>query len=380
MSVRKRRWTTAKGEAREAWIVDYVDQHGARHILSFRRKKDADAAAQQTGVDVRTGMHTAASKSITVSQAAEDWIAATALENRERTTLMQYRQHAAHINARIGNQKLAGLTAPGINKFRDDLLQTMSRPMARKVLGSLKSLLRHAQNRGNVAQNVALAVKIKANPRDKKRLEIGVDIPTTDEIKAILAASGRSRPLLLVAVFAGLRSSELRGMRWSDVDLKQGVLHVRQRADRYGIIGKPKSKAGHRTVPLGPEVVKALKEWKVQCPNSGAHGLVFPTPSGDGVALHNNTVRAFIAAVRAAGLFDKNGAPKYSGLHALRHFFASWCINPQERGGLGLPPKVVQQRLGHSSIVMTMDTYGHLFPESDDVHERLAKAEYALLR
>jgi integrase len=44
-----------------------------------------------------------------------------------------------------------------------------------------------------------------------------------------------------------------------------------------------------------------------------------------------------------------------------------------------LPPKVVQQRLGHSSIVMTMDTYGHLFPESDDVHERLAKAEQALL-
>jgi len=117
----------------------------------------------------------------------------------------------------------------------------------------------------------------------------------------------------------------------------------------------------------------------MQCPNSGAHGLVFPTPSGDGIALHNNTVRAFIAAVRAAGLVDKKGAPKYSGLHALRHFFASWCINPQERGGLALPPKVVQQRLGHSSIVMTMDTYGHLFPESNDVHERLAKAEHALL-
>ena len=270
---------------------------------------------------------------------------------------MRYRQHAAHINAHIGNHKLASLTAPGINKLREDLLQAMSRPMARKVLGSLKSLLRHAQNRGNVAQNVALAVKIKANPRDKKRLEIGVDIPTTDEIKAILAASGRSRPLLLVAIFAGLRSSELRGMRWSDVDLKHGVLHVRQRADRYGIIGKPKSKAGQRTVPLGPEVVRALKEWKVQCPNSGAHRLVFPTPSGNGIALHNNTVRAFIAAVRAAGLVDKNGAPKYSGLHVLRHFF---CVVVHQSAGARWSRLAAEGRAAAARSLLDRDDDGHV--------------------
>jgi integrase len=378
MSVRKRKWQTAEGGPREAWVVDYVDQHGRRHIQTFERKKDADAAAQQTGVDVRAGMHTAASKSITVSQAADDWITAVALDQREASTLAQYRQHAAHINARIGNQKLASLTAPGINKFRDDLLQTMSRAMARKVLSSLKSLLRHAQASGNVAQNVALAVKIKTNQRDKKKLEVGVDIPTADEIKAIIgAATATTEPLLLTAIFAGLRSSELRGLRWSDVDIKNRVLHVRQRADRYGKIGSPKSKAGYRTVPLAPQVVQALREWKLQCPKGT--GLVFPAVSGAAVALHNNTVRSFIAAVRAAGVVDEDGKPKYSGLHALRHFFASWSINPKERGGLGLPAKVVQELLGHSSIAMTMDTYGHLFPASDDVHERLAEAAGALL-
>jgi integrase len=156
------------------------------------------------------------------------------------------------------------------------------------VLSSLKSLLRHAQSRGNVAHNVALAVKIKANSRDKKQLEVGIDIPTADEIKAIVEAAGRSRPLLLVAVFAGLRSSELRGLRWSDIDLKQGLVHVRQRADRYGKIGKPKSKAGHRTVPLGPQVVNALREWKLQCPK-GEHGLVFPTPGGDSMGARIRT-------------------------------------------------------------------------------------------
>ena len=162
-------------------------------------------------------------------------------------------------------------------------------------------MLRHAQSRGTVSQNAALAVKtIKANPRDKKKLEIGVDIPTAEEIKAIIAAAGRSRPLLLTAIFAGLRSSELRGLRWTDIDFKRGVLKVGQRADRYGVIGKPKSKAGHRTVPIGPQVINALREWKLACPK-GEHGLLFPTPSGD-IALHNNVVRAFTKTVRTAGL------------------------------------------------------------------------------
>ncbi|RUM11031.1 tyrosine-type recombinase/integrase [Rhizobium fabae] len=70
---------------------------------------------------------------------------------------------------------------------------------------------------------------------------------------------------------------------------------------------------------------------------------------------------------------------KYPGLHALRHFFASWLINRKEDGGLGLLPKMVQERMGHSSITMTMDTYGHLFPRHDDGTE-LAEAARALLQ
>ena len=69
---------------------------------------------------------------------------------------------------------------------------------------------------------------------------------------------------------------------------------------------------------------------------------------------------------------------KYTGLHALRHFYASWCINRRVDGGLELPLKVVQARLGHASIQMTADVYGHLFPRGDDGSE-LAAAERAFL-
>jgi integrase len=379
MSVRKRRWISG-GELREAWVVRYTDLSYVRRAATFERKRDADAYNVEVLTAIRAGVHTAPSASPTVAEAAAAWIKSVQLEGREATTVAQYRQHARHIVDRIGRVKVVNLTTPGLNTFRDELLAAMSRAMARKVMSSVKSLLKDAQGRGDLSQNVALAVKrIDADKRGRDQLKIGVHIPAPDEIRAILtAAELRARPLLMVATFTGLRSSELRGLRWVDVDLKNSELHVRQRADRYGVMGKPKSKAGYRTVPFGPLVLKALQEWKLAGPK-GKLGLVFPTPSGDGVALHNNVVRAFTTAVRAAGLTDADGKAKYTGLHSLRHFFASWLINPPERGGQGLAPKVVQQRLGHSSILMTMDTYGHLFPPDKDAHKKLADAERALL-
>jgi integrase len=67
MSVRKRTWVTRRGETKEAWIVDYTDQQSTRHLKTFERKKDADAYAQQAGVDIRAGVHT--STKTTVAQA-----------------------------------------------------------------------------------------------------------------------------------------------------------------------------------------------------------------------------------------------------------------------------------------------------------------------
>ena len=102
-----------------------------------------------------------------------------------------------------------------------------------------------------------------------------------DEIRRIVSAvSGKWRPLLLTAIFSGLRSSELRGLRWQDIDFKKAELHVRQRADKFRKIGPPKSEAGERIVPLPPMVVATLREWRLACP-IGTLGLCFPngTPS-----------------------------------------------------------------------------------------------------
>ncbi|MGH9678100.1 MAG: site-specific integrase, partial [Candidatus Acidiferrum sp.] len=184
-------------------------------------------------------------------------------------------------------------------------------------------------------------------------------------------------PILLVAIFCGLRSSELRGLRWSDIDLEKHQLHVRQRADRYNAIGAPKSAAGERTVPFPPLVANALREWKLACPK-GDLGLAFPTGRGAAEYHQNILTRGFFPAQTAAGVADAQGKPKYSGLHSLRHFFASWCIARREDGGLGLTAKMTQERMGHSNISVTLDVYSHLFPANLGRDERAA-AERRLL-
>src|SRR6516165_10271458 len=376
MSVRKRKWVTRLGEAKEAWVVDYTDQQGDRHIRTFERKKDADDYHATVKVHVREGVHVAPHRSITVAAAAENWIKSAESAALERATIEVYRGHARiHILPRIGKVKLANLTLPKVEAFRDDLLNGLSRPMARKVWVSFKSILRTAK-----CAHVVDGVKtIKARPRGERVLvEQGRDFPTPAEIKRLVeeAKGSRQRALVLTAALCGLRASELRGLRWSDVKLETSELEVRQRADRYGEIGQPKTPSSVRTVPCPPEVLAALKEWKLACPKVGELGLVFPTRTGR-AELHVSVWRGLKRLMVAAHVVNKAGKPKY-GPHALRHFYASGCINPKERGGRELPPKMVQALLGHSSIVMTLDRYGHLFPSKGDQSE-LADASRALL-
>ena len=384
MSVRKRTWKAPNGEMKEAWVVDYVDQHGDRHIKTFARKRDADAHHAIVGVAVRAGTHTADSKSATVAKAAELWLASCDAAGLERTTITAYRQHVdLHIVPILGALRLTQLTVPLIRGFEDRLRQDGRSPaMVRKARRSLGALLADAQERGLVGQNVVRSLYTRRRSRRTEsngKLKVGVDIPSPDEIRAIIAhLSGRWRPLLLTAIFTGLRASELRGLRWDDVDFKRRELHVRQRADRHGKIGRPKSDAGERTVPLPPLVLSVLREHRLACAN-GELGLAFPNSKG-GIDHRNSIVeRGFHPAQVAAGVVTADGRAKYGGLHALRHFYASWCINRRADGGLELPLKLVQARLGHASIQMTADQYGHLFPSGDDGAE-LAAAEKALLR
>src|SRR6516165_3463978 len=284
MSVRRRSWTNRDGSLSESWLVDYTDQRGRRHVKTFDRRKDADAHHAIVAVDVRQGTHLPDSESITVAEAGKLWLESGDGAGLERTTLDSYRQHLTfHIIPLIGTVKLSQLTVPMVRHFEDKLRAGRSPAMVRKVLGSLSAILGDAQERGLASQNVVRGLRSRrlrgkdrrAHKRQRGKLRVEVDIPSPDEVRAIIAQlNGRWRPLLLTAIFTGLRASELRGLRWADVDLKRNELHVRQRADYFNMVGQPKSEAGERTIPLPPMVVTTLRAHRLTCPK-GTLDLVF---------------------------------------------------------------------------------------------------------
>ena len=262
MSVRKREWTTPKGENKSAWVVDYVDMAGKRRLKTFKLKKAADAFAATAAVEVREGVHVADSASATVEAAGKLWLASAKATGLERATVEDYERHLRlHMVPLLGATKLSALTIAKVRSFEDDLREAGRSPaMIKKVLVSLGTLIADAQERGLVARNVVRDIKgrrgsgdSRQEKRQKGRLKVGVDIPTREEVKALLGhLSGRWRPLILTATFCGLRASELRGLRWQDVDLEKREIRVHQRADRFNDIGRPKSISGERTVPAPP--------------------------------------------------------------------------------------------------------------------------------
>lgn len=427
MGIRQRTWTW-KGKARSAWVVEYFDLKGKRRLNTFKTKRTAESWAAETRVSIKRGTHIADSDSVTVAEAGELWIQTGRESGLVRSSLKQNREHLdLHIVPFVGDVKLSQLSVPFIRAFEGDLrTEGRSPALTRKVLSSLGGTIADAQERGLAMHNPVREMRAnrgkrrtKATRERRKPLAVGVDIPMPTEIKAVLhAASGFRRAFFSTAALTGLRASELRGLRWQDVDLAKSAITVRQRADAWGGIDQPKSEAGNRTVPVPSLVVNALKEWRLACPlrNTGrkdANGepikelhYVFPTGKGR-IESHSNLVQRHwwplqvtagvsVLVLDDAGnpvmaldeerkpLLDDNGKPtpvmaaKYRGLHALRHFFCSWCAARTQDGGLGLPLKTVQVRMGHSTLAMTSDRYGHLFPSQDDA-EVLAAGERALM-
>ena len=132
-SVRKRTWNTKTG-MRVSWLVDYRDTAGKRRFQQYDTRKEAQAQLAKLTVEVANGVHTPMSASITVAEAAEIWLQRGELEGLERATLANYRRWVTKtISPALGREKLARLTVPAIEAFRDTLVRNHGRKQAAKA-------------------------------------------------------------------------------------------------------------------------------------------------------------------------------------------------------------------------------------------------------
>jgi Phage integrase family len=200
-----------------------------------------------------------------------------------------------------------------------------------------------------------------------------------------LAASGRFEILTEVRLPITGAAHDLLTSDNSDRDLRKiklkadsNTIAIMRRADRWGRIGQPKSKAGTRTIPFPQVVHDALTTWRPSCPSSRLN-LVFPSSRGTVQNQSNIMTRYFRLMQIEAGVYVEvvklekgkktvRKRAKY-GLHPLRHFCASLWIEANYSA------KRVQTYMGHASIVQTYDTYGYLFDLRDNDKEALKRIE-----
>lgn len=403
---RKVEWTNKDGSIGAAWAVRYRDESGKRRYKQFDRKKDADGFGNTITTEVREGRHVHDRDTITVAEGADLWLEACkrgrdGREPVEPSTLRMYDQHVRlHIKPLIGGLKFSHLTPLRVKAFRDhDMLEKggRSRKMTKKVLASLSAICSELQGEGLLPKNPCDGITISTAGRHKQQ----VTIPTKAEVVAVVDRArewieappkaeamrggtvkqvqdriSRDRALWFYTmvkfiVGTGVRLSEARGAARAALSLRKGIYAVGQRADERGILGPPKSGSGFRELELSPGLVRDIEEWLKVAPADAE--LLFGNGKDKPEGMSNIYGRFWLPLLVELGFatrtVDAAGRVKHEtrfGIHDLRHFHASLQIEG------GMQPKQLQEHMGHSSIQVTMDTYGHLFKDDEARAKRRA--------
>ena len=344
---------------RGKWVLDYRDQQGRRHWETVEgNRKAADELLAQRIREVGRGTYQAPHELVDFETLAQAFLQHAKGTTRE-TTFKDYRGNLIrHLTPYFQGGKIRAVQRTHVEAFRAHLLDRgIGDRTVNKCLTLLGQMYRYAIRHEWLEINPAEGTKLRASSRRSHDL-VESNILAPLEIRALLdACDARWRSIVMTAVMSGLREGELLGLQWGDIDWQTRQVYVRQQYTA-GRFSELKTKASRRRVDLPAGLVAELRRWRLQCP-PGVHDLVFPNGAGNPENHANLLNRGFYPALRRAGL-------RKIRFHDLRHTYASLLIANGEH------PKRIQALMGHSSINVTMDVYGHLMPGGgDEVADRL---------
>ncbi|MXP29574.1 tyrosine-type recombinase/integrase [Porphyrobacter algicida] len=375
MSIRKRTWVSG-GKQKTAWVLVYSNINGKRTQVTFSTKREAERRWLEISAELDRGSHVSMAESITVAQAGELWIERAVSEGLERSTYEEYRRVLRlHIIPRIGEVKLSQLNRAFVENFRDQLLKELGPRTAERVFSYFKIIMKLADDKDKVSVNVAEKVKIKTSKRHRSRPEFFQMEEVNSALSASLKLGPRYRAFAHLFWLHGLRSSEGRGLPWESVNLEKGTVIISQRADRWRTIGPPKSETSFRTIPMTPSCVKALTAWKSEV-KPAPDDLVFPDREGRPMSYFQQISQLYDPIMFESGLTKtvKGKLRHLRSLHATRHTTASIWIE------MGFSAKRVQTLIGHSSIQITFDLYGHLFDLKESAADMMRSVDDWVLK
>ena len=340
------------------------DSNGKRRrkFVNVRGKKaDAERRLRELITQVEGGVSLDSSK-VTVAEFLERWLFDYAETNTSPRTVQGYHGVVQrYLVPKFGTLALAKLTPQHVQGLYSDMLgrglSAMTTLHAHRVL---REALSHAVKWGLLGRNVCDAVD---PPRPRKKEMASLDAP---DIQRFLdtASSSTYGPVFFLALYTGMRRSELLGLKWSRVDVESKTISVTQTLQRIRgrglVVMEPKTDRSRRLVSLPPSAVALLRGLRAkqredsQSLGLDSHnvGFVFARPDGSPID-PDAVTHAFTRIVKTLGL-------SHVRFHDLRHTHASMMLKQ------GVHPKIVSERLGHSSVVITLDTYSHVLPGLQD--------------
>lgn len=339
--------------------VRYRDPNGRQRARNFDRKTDATrfAAAVETDKSRGDWMDPRLGK-VTFGEWAEEWLGQLGhLKPKSRLDYeVSLRRHVLPV---LSGAPVGSIDKPAMKRFASDLTDGGAGPdTVRIAVQVARHVLGVAVDAGALKANPATALRL-ARPRKAEKLFL-----RPEEVQALAEAiTPPYGTLIRFAAYSGLRAGEIGAITVKRIDFLRSRVEVAESVSDVGgqlIVGSTKTYA-NRHVPIPTLLKDELAAYLAERRND-RDALVFTSPKGGPLRHGNFYASKFKPAARAAGL------PEGLRFHDLRHTYAAFCIASTA------DPYAVMRRMGHSSITVTYDTYGHMFPERDaEITERLGE-------
>jgi integrase len=348
--------------AKDRWRARYRGPDGRERSKTFRRKIDADRFLATTEADKARGSWIdPALGRISLADWTERYLK-TVVHLKPKTRAGYESLLRTHITPAFGRVSLSRVGPVEVREWVASLIaRDLSASRVRQAYFLLSAMLQAAVESDYLARNPCSGVRL---PRVRTR---EMRFLSADELKGLAQSVGRYKALVYVLAYGGLRWGEAAALRRGRCDLLRSRIDVVESlAEVNGSLHfGPTKTHQNRTVRLPRSVSELLATHLAANVPSRPDALVFTAPNGGPLHLSNFRRRIWIPALRHAGL------PERLRIHDLRHTCAALLI---AQGG---HPKAVQAHLGHSSIAVTFDRYGHLFPDELD---QLAEAMDGVFR
>lgn len=286
---------------------------------------------------------------------------------KDGTIEVYTRTYNCYIQKTFGKRKLKDIRTDEIQKFYVSMAKKYSRNTLESCRAVLNGMFQQAVILNMIQKNPVSYARL---PRDTRQRHINVMTKMGQTVFLQYAKNSRHYPMYEIALFTGMRSGELRGLQWEDIDFEKNVIHVTHSLlylNHAYRLGETKTPNSIRDIPMLPNVRKLLKQqrrsqlierqemgefWN---PDTEFKNLVFTNMTGNPI----NRDRFKKGIDRIVNKIQKDGISfPHITPHTFRHTFATRCIEQ------GIPPKVLQTIMGHKDLATTMDIYTHVLPNT----------------